>query len=77
MRILEKWQKADPLYGIETHYITEKEIEALIKGKRLYFDVNWEYAVVIKFKSQEKTIEREKKKLIKILDELGWNYEDN
>ena len=77
MRILEKWQKADPLYGMETHYITEKEIKALIEGKRLYFDVNWEYAVVIKFKSQEKTIEREKKKLIKILDELGWNDENN
>jgi hypothetical protein len=75
MRILEKWQKADPLYRIETHYITEKEIEALIEGKRLYFDVNWEYAVVIKFKSQKKKIEREKKKLIKILDELGWNDE--
>lgn len=72
MEILKKWQKADPLYGMETHYITEKEIKALMEGKRLYFDVNCgEYAIVIKFKSQKKKIEIEK--LIKILDELGWN----
>lgn len=71
MIILKKYQKADPLYGMETHYITEKEIKALIEGKRLYFDVNCgEFAIVIKFKSQKKI---EIEKLIKILDELGWN----
>lgn len=49
MIILEKGEKADPLWGMGTEYITDKEIEALKNGKRLWLSVNDEYAVVIKY----------------------------
>ena len=50
MIVLEKGERADHLYGLQTEYITDEDIEALKEGKRLYFDVNVEYAVVIKYK---------------------------
>lgn len=50
MRILKKGEKADPLWGIATEYITDKDIDALKSGKRLYMTVNNEYAVVIRYK---------------------------
>lgn len=50
MKILNKGERADPLYGLLGETITDKEIEALKDGKRLYIDVNCEYAVVIKYK---------------------------
>lgn len=50
MIILNKGERADPLYGMQTETITDKDIEALKDGKRLYFEVNMEYAVVIKYK---------------------------
>lgn len=38
----------DPLYGMDTYNITEKDIEALKNGKVLYSTVNDdEYAIVI------------------------------
>lgn len=47
--ILEKGERADPCYGLQTEYITEEEIEDLRAGKRLYISVNGgEYAVVVK-----------------------------
>lgn len=48
IHILEKGEKADPLWGIEHETITDEMIEALQQGKRLYLSVNDEYAVVIK-----------------------------
>lgn len=50
MIILEKGERADPLWGMETEYITDEEIEALKSGRRLWLSVNYEYAVVIKYK---------------------------
>lgn len=50
MIILKKGEKADPMWGMGTEYITDKEIEALKSGKRLYFTVNDEYAVIILYK---------------------------
>lgn len=49
MIILNKGEKADPLYGRQDEKITDKEIEALKNGQRLYIDVNMEYAIVIKY----------------------------
>lgn len=49
MIVLNKGEKADPLYGMQTETITDKEIEALKNGQRLYIDVNMEYAIVIKY----------------------------
>ena len=49
MIILNKHEKADPLYGMAIETITDKEIEALKNGQRLYVDVNMEYAIVIKY----------------------------
>lgn len=53
MRILEKGEKADTLWGLGTEYITNKEIEALKSGKRLWLSVNDEYAVIIKYVEDE------------------------
>ena len=52
MIILEKGEKADPLWGMATEYITDEEIEALKSGRRLWLSVNDEYAVVIKYKKE-------------------------
>lgn len=49
MRILKEGEKADSLWGIGTEYITDKDIDALKSGKRLYMTVNDEYAVVIRY----------------------------
>lgn len=49
MRVLKEEEKADPLWGIGTEYITDKDIDALKSGKRLYMTVNDEYAVVIRY----------------------------
>ena len=53
MIILEKGEKADPLWGMATEFITDEEIDALKEGKRLYMSVNDEYAVVIKYKKEK------------------------
>ena len=51
MQILKKNEKANPYYGIETHYITDEMIEALKEGNRLYTDIqDGEYALIIKYK---------------------------
>ena len=50
MIILQKGEKADPLWGMGIEYITDKEIEALKSGRRLWLSVNDEYAVVIRYK---------------------------
>jgi hypothetical protein len=49
MIILEKGERADPLWGMGTEYITDEQIEALKSGRRLWLSVNDEYAVVIKY----------------------------
>ena len=54
MFVLEKYEKADPMYGMEIEYITDEMIEALKNGKRIYIDVMNEYAVVIKYKKGKK-----------------------
>jgi len=54
MIILEKGEKADPLWGMDTVFITDEEIDALKEGKRLYMSVNHEYAMVIKYKKGKK-----------------------
>lgn len=54
MKILNKGERADPLYGRQDETITDKDMEALKDGKRLYIDVNCEYAVVIKYKKGDK-----------------------
>jgi hypothetical protein len=48
IHILEKGEKANPWWGMNTEIITDEMIEALQQGKRLYLSVNDEYAVVIK-----------------------------
>lgn len=53
MIILEKGEKADPLWGMATEHITDKEIDALKEGKQLYMSVNDEYAVVIKYEKEK------------------------
>ena len=53
MRILKEGEKADPLWGIGTEYITDKDIDALKSGKRLYMTINDEYAVVIRYIDEE------------------------
>ena len=53
MIILEKGERADPLWGMGTEYITDEQIEALKSGKRLWLSVNDEYAVAIKYKGGE------------------------
>ena len=58
MKILEKGERADTLYGIQTEYITEEMIEALRNGQRLYTDVQGEYAVVIKYRAKTNTHDR-------------------
>lgn len=55
MIILEKGERADPLWGMDTEIITDEMIEALEQGKRLYLSVNDEYAVVIKKNGKRKT----------------------
>ena len=55
MIILEKGERADPLWGMDTEIITDEMIEALEQGKRLYLSVNDEYAVVIKKDGKRKT----------------------
>lgn len=52
MIILEKGERADPLWGMETEFITDEQIEALKSGRRLWISVNDEYAVVIKYKGE-------------------------
>lgn len=55
IHVLEKGEKADPLWGMDTEIITDEMIEALQQGKRLYLSVNNEYAVVIKKDGKRKT----------------------
>lgn len=50
MFILNKGERADAMWGLHKEYLTDKDIEELKKGKRLYFQVFNEYAVVIKYK---------------------------
>lgn len=54
MVVLEKGERADPLWGIQTEYIKDEEIEALKNGKRLYLSVNNEYAIVIRYAKQRR-----------------------
>lgn len=56
--ILKKGKKADPLYGLETYYFTEKDLKALIEGKRLYANINSEYAIVIKLKGNKEKFKK-------------------
>ena len=54
IEILNKHERADPLYGIIREEINDEMIDALKEGKRLYISVNSEYAVVIKKKGRRK-----------------------
>jgi len=46
--IVNKDAKVDVCYGLETFYITKKEINALLLGKKLYSTINCgEYAITI------------------------------
>ena len=64
-KILEYGERADSLYGIENKEITELELEALLEGKRLWTDINWEYAMTIRLKDRlnELDIDRENREL--------------
>ena len=46
--ILEENEEYDKLYGDYTIEIVKEDIEELIKGKKLYIQVNDEYALTIK-----------------------------
>ena len=52
MIVLEKGERADPLYGLQEETITYDDMMALRDGKRLYIEVMDEYAVVIKYKEE-------------------------
>lgn len=69
-KILEYGEKAESLYGIENKEITELELEALLEGKRLWTDINWEYAMTIRLKDRlkELDIDRENERLNNIKD---------
>ena len=49
IRILEKGEYAPPMYGLEEHTLTDEQMEALTNGKRLYIEVEGEYAIVLKY----------------------------
>ena len=54
--ILEKNEKVsyeDMLYGFQEYIITKEDIEALLKGKKLYGTVNDEYAFTIELGDKE------------------------
>ena len=59
-KILKKGEKAESLYGIENKKITELELEALLDRKRIWTDINWEYAMTIKLKDRSKKLELDK-----------------
>ena len=46
--ILEENEEYDKLYGDYTIEIVKEDIEELLKGKKLYIQVNDEYALTIK-----------------------------
>lgn len=46
--ILQDDEQPDPLYGMEIRTLTPNAITCLQAGKRIYFAVNDEYAVVLK-----------------------------
>lgn len=50
---LKKGERVPCLYGRINAYVTEKDIEALIKGRTLYVNVFDEYAVAIKYRKVE------------------------
>lgn len=52
-KILKDGQEIDWLYGGGEYKITKKEIEALLKGKKLYGTVNDEYAFTIKLEGKK------------------------
>lgn len=58
MFLLDKNERADPINGRQDEIITDEMIEALKDGRRLYIDVNNEYAVVIKYKKGKKNEKR-------------------
>ena len=64
-KILEYGERAKCLYGIENKEITELELEALLEGKRLWTDINWEYAITIRLKDRlnESDLDRENREL--------------
>lgn len=52
-KIVRKKAKVDPCYGLEAFYITKKEIDALLSGKKLYSTVNCdEYAITIEMEDE-------------------------
>lgn len=59
VRILEKGERADSLYGREDVFITTDDLAELAKGKRLYITVNSEYAIVLKVKGTKTGVEHE------------------
>ena len=71
-KILKKGEKAESLYGIENKKITELELEALLDGKRIWTDINWEYAMTIQLKDRSKKLELDKEveRLNNIIDGL-------
>lgn len=59
----------EKLYGLEPKTITIEDIEALLKGKMLYGNINWEYAFTIKLDKDLYKLYKEK--LEKMLEILG------
>lgn len=60
----------EKLYGLEPKTITIEDIEALLKGKMLYGNINWEYAFTIKLDKDLYKLYKEKlEKILKILGE--------
>ena len=56
MVILNKGERGDSCYGIETDYITDEMISALKEGNRLYTTIqDGEYALILKHKGKKKT----------------------
>lgn len=78
-KILEYGERADSLWEIENKEITELELEALLEGKRLWTDINWEYAITIRLKDRlkELDIDRENKRLHSIIKEAREYVKEN
>lgn len=70
-KILEYRERAESLWGLENKEITELELEALLEGKRLWTNINGEYAMTIRLKDRlnELNIDREKREFIKYLED--------
>lgn len=71
-KILKNGEKAEGLYCLSNKKNTELELAALLDGKRIWTDINGEYAMTIQLKGRFKELELDKEisRLNNIINEL-------